>query len=105
MVKIHLENGLKFICSRKRGVNWKEPGNVILLRSLEERGLFSPANRRVMITPYALEEEEPLFKLHLWHKNIDINWLRMHSGRKLEEVSSHQRCKAQRQPANRERGG
>lgn len=55
-----------------------------------------------MTTPYALEEEEQLLKLQLWHKNIDINWLPMHLGRKLEEVSNHQRRKAQQQPANRE---
>jgi len=78
---------------------------MISLRSPEELGVFSLANRRVMITPCALEEEEQLFKLQLWHKNMDINWLQMHSGRKLEEVSNHQRCKAQRQPANRESNG
>lgn len=63
---------------KKEGYKMEGDGNAIFLRSLEELGLFSLANRRVMITPYALEEEEQLFKLQLWHRNIDINWLRMH---------------------------
>lgn len=61
--------------AQERNLNWKEIGNVIVLWSPEELGLLSLPSRKAAITPYVLQEEEQLFKLKLWHTNIDTNWL------------------------------
>lgn len=61
--------------AQERNLNLKKIENVIVLRSPEELGLLSLPSRKAVITPYVLQEEEQLFKLKLWHMNIDINWL------------------------------
>lgn len=105
MVKIHLENWLRFMTSLLKKEEYKLEGDwkCYFLEEPRRAWLLQPGKSK--ITACALEEEEQLLKLLLWQKNIDINWIQMHSGRKLEEVSNYQRCKAEQQPASRESDG